>query len=631
MEGTQWGGGHAAFTYHLIQGLMGLADENKNDEVTLWEVDKFLSSTVTPEVAPKAQTPFTDGDRNVVLALVDKKTLKQLQKKKEEELPAFDMVDTKGFEMSVIEKASEQTKTAYDGFLRTLKANQLLEPKEDCTDLYYKQLITQPGTESIRNTLTRNFAAALWDSSVDAFNVYIKSDSVRLAEMYKSDPKFSLYPAYLKRASELLDSTHYMYKTLVGTYNYFQGKVKTVEYFETGKPQAVLDEAMANQEKSLEFLEIASSYFELAVANYNNHKIDQAIKYYQKAIELSPTWSQPYDGLGAIYRDMGKYEEARDMYAKALELSPKELLGPAHRNLGYVSYKLKDYASAESNLKEAIQYRPNDPFIYYYLGALYRDTKRPDDAESAFFKTIQLDKSFGAGFYYLGLVYQDQERYADAQSVLETAVKEDPDNTSFLYHLGANHFYQNDFETCMSTMQQVLQLNPSFSEAYYYMAKSLEAMGQPEEAKEAWENAAKKSPKDPEYYYQLGLIQFQKNDFAGADSLLQQSLALDAGNPFTHYYLGMSYYAQKRLKESAFELEKSLALLSDNPDIYYQTGLVYYEMSDFSSAEPKLQKAIALNPDHGQAYFTLGLLYKRTGRAGESATMLEKAKSLGVE
>ena len=631
LEGTQWGGGHAAFTYHLIQGLMGLADDNKDEQVTLWEIDKYLSETVSREVAPKEQTPFTDGDRKVVLATVDKKTLRTLKKAKEEELPSFDIVETKGFEESALKKASREVKDTYANFLRTLEAEQLLEPKEDCADHYYQQLMLQDETEAIRPSITRNYAAALWDASVDAFHVYIKSDSIRLAEMFKSDPKFSLYPGYLKRASELLDSTHYMYKNLVGTYNYFQGKVKTVEYFETGKPQAVLDEAIASQEKSLEYLETANSYFELAIANYNNRKIDEAIKFYEKAIELSPTWSQPYDGLGSIYRDMGKYQQAGEMYDKALEYAPKELLGPAHRNIGYVSYKMGNYMNAETHLNEAKKYRPEDPFIHYYLGAMYRDMMRPDEAEAAFLKTIQLQNSFAAAFYYLGLVYQDQDRFADAQEVLETAVKEDPRNPSFLYHLGANHYYLEDYETARSTLEKVLALDPGFSDAYYYLGNSLQKLGRNEEAKVILEKATEKSPKDPEYFFQLGLLQFEKGNYPGADSLFQKVLALDPGQPYARYYLGMSYYLQKRLDEAIIQLEKAQQLLTDDPNLNYQLGLVYYENTDFINAESALRKAIELNPTNGLAYQTLGFVLMKLGREDEGAQMLGKAQELGVE
>lgn len=631
LEGQQWGGGHAAFTYHLIQGLIGLADQNKDAKVTLWEIDQYLSSTVTRDVAPKSQTPFTDGDRNKVIALVDKKSLKDLQRKKAEELPAFSTVETKGFEEAVVAKAGQEAKTAYAGFNRTLEAEQLLDPAGDCTETYFNQLIGITAAASIHETITRNYAAALWDASIDAFHVYIKSDSVRLAEMFKSDPNFSKYPLYLKRAAELLDSSHYMHNSLMGAYNYFNGKVKTVEYYETGRPASVLKEAMESQEKSLEFMEIASSYYELAVANYENKKFAKAEEYYRKAIEKSPTWSQPYDGLGALYRDKGNYAQARGMYEKALELSPEELKGPAHRNLGYVYHKLGEYEKAESQLIEALKYRPKDHFIHYYLGALYRDMKRFGDAENAFLKTIQLNAKFAAAFYYLGLIFQDQERYADAEAVLETAVNEEPRNASFRYHLAINHYYQQQYETATVMLQEVLDMAPGFTDAYYYLANSLKALGRNDEAEKALLQAAEKAPADAEYLFLLGLARFEAQDATNADSLFRQALQLDPDHPYACFYLGMSLLQLGKKTDAALQFEKAAALAPEKADIRFQLGLTYYELKNYAQAEGPLLKAIEIDPGFGLAYYTLGLVYSKSGRPDDAGQMLDKAKELGVE
>lgn len=631
LEGQQWGGGHAAFTYHLIQGLIGLADQNKDAKVTLWEIDQYLSSTVTRDVAPKSQTPFTDGDRTKVLALVDKKMLRDLQKKKAEELPAFSTVETKGFEQAVVDQAGQEAKTAYAGFNRTLEAQQLLDPAGDCTETYFNQLVGIAAIEPIHETVTRNYAAALWDASIDAFHVYIKSDSVRLAEMFKSDSNFSKYPLYLKRAAELLDSTHYMHNTLMGAYNYFNGKVKTVEYYETGRPASVLEEAMESQEKSLEYLEIASSYYELAIANYENKQFGKAEEFFRKAIEKSPTWSQPYDGLGALYRDKGDYAQARDMYATALELSPEELKGPAHRNLGYVYHKLDDYEKAEIHLKEALNYRPKDHFIHYFLGSVYRDMERFDDAENAFLRTIQLNPKFAAAFYYLGLVFQDQKRYADAEAVLETAVNEESRNASFRYHLAINHYYQQRYETALKMLREVLDMAPGFTDAYYYLANSLKALGRNDEAEEVLLQAAEKAPADAEYLFQLGLVRFEAQDAAGADSLFRQALQLDPEHPYACFYLGMSLLQLGKKADAALQFEKAAALVPEKADIHYQLGLTYYELKSYTQAEAPLQKAIEIAPGFGLAYYTLGMVYNKTGRPDEAGQMLDKAKELGVE
>ncbi len=70
MESSQWGGGHGAFTYYLLEGMKGKADEegNKNGIVTLAETFDFLEEKVK-RATQNAQHPDTAGnfDNNLPL------------------------------------------------------------------------------------------------------------------------------------------------------------------------------------------------------------------------------------------------------------------------------------------------------------------------------------------------------------------------------------------------------------------------------------------------------------------------------------------------------------------------------------------------------------------------------------
>ena len=70
MESSQWGGGHGAFTYYLLEGMKGKADAegNKNGIVTLAESFDFLDDKVK-RATQNAQHPDTAGnfDNNIPL------------------------------------------------------------------------------------------------------------------------------------------------------------------------------------------------------------------------------------------------------------------------------------------------------------------------------------------------------------------------------------------------------------------------------------------------------------------------------------------------------------------------------------------------------------------------------------
>lgn len=67
-ESAQWGGGHGVFTFHLVEGLKGKADYNKDGIVTLGEIIPFLSEQVRRETR-NAQAPTVAGRFDPALSI----------------------------------------------------------------------------------------------------------------------------------------------------------------------------------------------------------------------------------------------------------------------------------------------------------------------------------------------------------------------------------------------------------------------------------------------------------------------------------------------------------------------------------------------------------------------------------
>ena len=70
LEGEQWGGGRGCFSYHLVDGLFGMADRNADGTVSVGEIDRYLEDNVTAEAAPQSQVPMLLGNKTERLATV---------------------------------------------------------------------------------------------------------------------------------------------------------------------------------------------------------------------------------------------------------------------------------------------------------------------------------------------------------------------------------------------------------------------------------------------------------------------------------------------------------------------------------------------------------------------------------
>ena len=76
-------------------------------------------------------------------------------------------------------------------------------------------------------------------------------------------------------------------------------------------------------------------------------------------------WSQYGDALDGA----GRTPEATDAYKKAVELDPESTL--TRYGLGYLHWKLYQYADAERELLEVLRRKPNDPRASFTLGDIY--------------------------------------------------------------------------------------------------------------------------------------------------------------------------------------------------------------------------------------------------------------------
>jgi tetratricopeptide (TPR) repeat protein len=118
---------------------------------------------------------------------------------------------------------------------------------------------------------------------------------------------------------------------------------------------------------------------------------EEAVAEYQRAIELDPQGALPHHGLGNVYVDQGRQEEAVAAYQRAIELDPK--LAAPHHGLGNVYRSLGRQEEAVAEYRRAIEFDPQDASSHHELGTVYRLLGRQEEAVAAYQRAIDLDPS----------------------------------------------------------------------------------------------------------------------------------------------------------------------------------------------------------------------------------------------
>lgn len=86
------------------------------------------------------------------------------------------------------------------------------------------------------------------------------------------------------------------------------------------------------------------------------HDLDNAGKYYRKAIKLNPQYAEAINNLGAVYYAKKSYRRAVSQYLKALQLEPNS--APFLANLGTAYLARKEYTLASEEFVAALRIDP---------------------------------------------------------------------------------------------------------------------------------------------------------------------------------------------------------------------------------------------------------------------------------
>ena len=133
----------------------------------------------------------------------------------------------------------------------------------------------------------------------------------------------------------------------------------------------------------------------------------------RKAIELDDTLVEPHVELGAVY-DFYDFDfpAAEREFQRALSLSPN--YAPAHE---FYSWYLISMGRTDQAIREgqrAVELDPLFPEIPSILAWDLYFARRYDQAAAELHKTLELPPNYPLGFYYLGQVYAQQGRVDDA-------------------------------------------------------------------------------------------------------------------------------------------------------------------------------------------------------------------------
>jgi len=168
-------------------------------------------------------------------------------------------------------------------------------------------------------------------------------------------------------------------------------------------------------------------------------KADEAKQILDRLAKQEPDDLKPLDALGNILRARKRYDEAADVYTRAIKLIPKpdKRHWSIYYSRGTCYERLKNWPAAEADLKKALELYPDQPLALNYLGYSWIDQNvNLKEGMSLIEKAVALKPDDGYIVDSLGWAHFKLGNYAEAVRFLERAVELKPQDPVLNDHLG---------------------------------------------------------------------------------------------------------------------------------------------------------------------------------------------------
>ncbi len=633
-EDIFWGGGRSVFSYYMVKGLMGEADKQHDNIITVKEITDYLDSTFAIDkklASLPEQKPVIAGNINFHLGLVPKHllTLTSPDSTRANNSRADSGFSLKPLAIPVLpyffslldeekikkDYGSENVENVIDfgklvvlpvaeipfAVIRAVKNNLHKNDDEQIKKLETK---LQTDKEEI-NKFNDQLVALINKRTQQIINLYLKADISELEKRQYYNNAANSYTVFLKMfelALKLSKPGNEFYHILELKYHYFSGVVMRLKLVNTNSRVPLIDSAITEQKTALSFelKEEPAAYIrnELGVLYSLKNEFATAKDYFNAATKIAPKWAIPWANLVALYTQTKEYDKGISASLKADSLQ-YNFMGTLN-NAGSLYESMGNYLLAEEKYRRSIQQNPMHYYAFERLGYVYLNTTQYAIADSFFSIGSNMKKPFGSlgangipslrvenlNNFFPNPVRQEN-MFGQQICLLKTA---ELDKNNLLCHLLlAGILSYSDPRQAETEYKKVISSDKDNSIAYHYLAILLYGQKRWQEAEINFKLAAA-------HYMDEGAMKKYFTSYAG--QINTRSIDIDC-------------------VKSTFTAMKYPIVMDE-----YYLGSTYELWGKFAEAEKVYRGVIKKYPDQFAAYYMLTSLMENSGRFKDAETLL---------
>lgn len=175
----------------------------------------------------------------------------------------------------------------------------------------------------------------------------------------------------------------------------------------------------------------------LGVIAHSQGDFAEAERHFEKAVRLNPNYTEAQLNLMVTYNDLGKYDAAREIYARIRTRGgpggigdpfAKGKIANMHAELSQAYNDAGMVTEAIAELERAVALCPGFADLRTRLAVLYRDNGRPERAREELERARSANPNYAQARVLLGVMMLSAGELEHAENEFQTVLDREPDN-----------------------------------------------------------------------------------------------------------------------------------------------------------------------------------------------------------
>ncbi|WP_016953184.1 serine protease [Anabaena sp. PCC 7108] len=222
------------------------------------------------------------------------------------------------------------------------------------------------------------------------------------------------------------------------------------------------NEAISYYNKALEIdSQISEIYLNRGKIYGQQRRTDLEIADYTQAININPKFTQAYYNRGVVYDEQGENDLAIADYTQAIKINPK--FTQAYYNRGVVYDEQGENDLAIADYTQAIKLNNKYAEAYNNRAGIYRKTGKKDLAFSDYNQAINLNPKDERFYYNRGVIYGEQGKQDLAIADYTQSIKLNPLFIMAISERGLEYLNQGKLDLGIADYKRVVAINPQYA------------------------------------------------------------------------------------------------------------------------------------------------------------------------